>query len=205
MNINELKLLINNIIAENYINEVFKEIETKYRKGVDDRGDETGNVYYFETSKKNNYYVLFTPTFENPNEIICNNKKLIDYIHNPYPQNSDNYIIKSIHITFGYTGIPVDNLNNDEIISGSTNNTNMNEQYEVFGRLLYLIKIYKNENTDVDIYVAASDDTSKINVYKNIYNNLFSSEYKLFECNSNEYSSNSKVAALYMIDNYFLK
>lgn len=204
MNIYELKQLINNVITENNINEIaFKEIESKYRRAKDYRGDEPGDIFFFKTQKNNNYYILFTPVFENPNEIICDNKKLIDYIHNPFPQNTDNFIVKSIHVTFGYTGEPINSLDNDEIISGSTNNTNFNEQYEVFGKLLYFIRIFKNENTDIDIYVAASKDLLKIKIYKDIYNSLFSFDYKLFECKSKVY--NPTETALYIIDNFILK
>jgi len=211
MNINELKSYIIKIINENYLNEmIYDDVKTDYIEKSSYYGDDVGSIFYFKTKNNNNYYLVFNIFYENPKNIICNKNKLFDYLKNNLKYENIDELIKTAHITFGYdkdNNFDINNTN-DEIIKATQMLTNKNEHFDLFGRILYLINIFKNKNSDIDIYVGASNDNRKILFYKDIFKNRFSNEYTLFECENEELyptENNKKYNTFYFVNKKTLK
>lgn len=69
--------------------------------------------------------------------------------------------------------------------------TFLNEQYELFARISYLIKKYIENHPNVDCYIIGFGEyMSNVRVYKKIYENVFSGEFNVVEGTNPYYNSN---------------
>jgi len=184
----DLKQIINEEL-NNYLFEIFnKSIQTIYQISKNNIYD--GNyfdIYRFKTSSGNSYDVDFYKIQLNLNQLSNISK---------YFPNTD--IINSIHL--GFTS---SDYNRDEKpeLSGTINDlyekrTNKNEQYEVLGKVAFMIEEYIINNSEIKIFVIGKNtEISKLSAYIKMFENIFSSKFKMVEDISNEYEE----GAIYFI------
>ena len=180
---------INVLIIEECNNLLFeKSIETEYN--VIHKNDEFEyDVYRFKTNSGLSYDVDFYET-ELITEFIelNNNENLFNYID----------LTKIIGIDIGFTLTNRNKDVHDEYIK----RTQKYEQYETFGKIVYLINEYIKLHLNIICYVIGKNTyASNLVVYKKLYDNLFSNNYEMFEGNS-EYHENG---AYYYIKKEMLK
>jgi len=76
--------------------------------------------------------------------------------------------------------------------------TALNEQYELFSRISFLIKKYIENNPDIDCYIIGFGEyASNMKIYKKLYENIFSSDFDIIEGTNPNYINNKAY--------YFLK
>lgn len=181
------KLLdLREIIAEEsklYLFEIFdKSIPTSYTIGKDLKYfDFVFDVYKFKTTSGNFYDVDFYKTIINLN-VLKNVQKYL---------NSDKDEIKTIDI--GFTSSNVDREEKEELHGTSDDpyvkRTNRNEQYEVLGKVAYLVEEYV-KNNDYNVYVVGkSDDNKKMTVYLKMFENIFRNNFTMIEDVSKYYDN----------------
>lgn len=154
---------IKHIINEE-LNEIFNsKIETKYKKYNKNFEGYDSVIYEIETKTNNKYKIIFSnfddvnifDLFDENHELLINRLNI-----------DENYDLKIINISFGLIGL---NINYET----SNINTNLNEQYDLMGRITYIISEYMKEFT-TDIFLVTNEyDNRKIDMYEAIYKNIF--------------------------------
>lgn len=171
---------IKNIINEvfnNYILEIFdSEISTEYKK-IDSKVDIfKTTVYRFKTKSNTLYDLEFIHTKVMGDDIMDDDSKLYQHIKNGDIDKTFN----SIDLAFTLTDriINNDNISHEEYIE----NTFKNETIELIARINYLIKEFIKNNPNKNIFVVGKNTTiSKLAIYKKLFNNIFSNDFKFTE------------------------
>lgn len=167
-----LKVELSNILNESF-NSI---IETKYR--VIDYGEYI--TYQFYSNSGNEYDLEFHYSEESSNTILNDNLILSDVI-----KTKDNNI-QCFDIAF--TLSDVQNKENPEEFEKETN---LNEHYEVLGRISYIIKQELNK-TKYKLFIIGGDSArNKLKIYEAIFNNNFSGLFDLYYGKSKHHSGNS--------------
>lgn len=177
---------------DNYLFEIFeKSIPTEFKIIKNNiYGDVTYDVYEFETKSGIKYVVEFYNTY------ILNLNELPNVLK--YFPNED--ILKLISIgftTFDY------NKNVSDELSGSMNDpylkrTNKNEQYEVLGKVAYIIENFIKNNPQYNIYeIGKNTYSSNLLAYLKMFQNIFSNKFHFVEDKSKNYNE----GAYYFIKN----
>jgi hypothetical protein len=181
--IDERVSLINKIIVE-ILGESFNSIiETDYT--IVNEDDIT--IYRFKTNSGGEYDLEFILSYIN-----CNTKVgegvLGDYISNNEKINIINKCFTPvIDVAFVPSEINISDRNNQELY---TKETNRGEHIELMGRISYLIKEFIKLNGDISVYVIGKDTKNvKLNIYKNMFNNLFSDTYMTIDGDNTGYDN----------------
>jgi hypothetical protein len=67
-------------------------------------------------------------------------------------------------------------------------NTNKNEHIELMGRLIYLIKQFKEKHKDINVYVVGkTTHPTKLKMYLMMFNNVFSNEFVMVDAENRDY------------------
>lgn len=124
----------------------------------------------FKTNSGNSYDLEFHYTTENTNTILNNNQILKQIL------NTNKDIINVIDIAF--TLSDVQNKDNEEEF---TIDTNLNEQYEVMGRIAYIAKKQLDKYKKYNVFILADDKQSnRLKMYNKLVTNIFSSMFDIY-------------------------
>lgn len=161
--------LINKIVKE-LLSETFNSlIETEYKIVVD--GDII--IYRFKTNSDNFYDLEFII-----NQINCNNKIYSGGVLSDYTEsyNIRGYcLIPTIDIGFVPSEINLDDRDNHELY---TKETNRGEQFELMGRISYLVKEYIKNNPKEKVFVVGKNTKeTKLKMYEKMFTNLFNNDF----------------------------
>jgi hypothetical protein len=161
--------LINKIVKE-LLSETFNSlIETEYKIVVD--GDII--IYRFKTNSDNFYDLEFII-----NQINCNNKIDSGGVLSDYTEsyNIRGYcLIPTIDIGFVPSEINLDDRDNHELY---TKETNRGEQFELMGRISYLVKEYIKNNPEEKVFVVGKNTKeTKLKMYEKMFTNLFNNDF----------------------------
>ena len=173
---------INKIIRECLTESFNSIIETEYETKKD------GNItiYRFKTNQNNYYDLEFILSF-----ISCETK-VGDNILTHYSDGikiTNTCVVPTIDVAFVPTEINLKDRDNHELY---TKETNRGEQIELFGRVSFLVKRFIESNKEVDVYVIGKDTKEiKLNIYMNIFDNVFSSDYIKIEGENSGYDNGS--------------
>ena len=153
-----------------FINEVFDNlIPTEFKVIKKIKYDDTYyDQYLFSTNSGEKYEVDFFTTILDLSQLI-NVKEF-------FPNDE---FIKCIDIGFtAFNNVRTD-IHDLGIMNIDPNNyikrTNNKEQYEVLGKVAYIINYYINSHTKQKIYAIGGSDQSNLRVYNNMFNKLFKS------------------------------
>jgi hypothetical protein len=148
------------------------------------------DIYRFKSNSGNYYDVDFYKSEINPNE-YDNISKYFSNVNK----------LKIIDIGFTSTNydrtepINLENPENDPYVK----RTNKNEQYEVLGKVGYLIQEYINNNPDINVYAVGKNSNSlNLAAYLQMYKNIFANKFILIEDRSENYNGDD---AYYFIKN----
>ncbi|MFW6219947.1 MAG: hypothetical protein ACOC33_03825 [bacterium] len=179
----EIKDLINEEI-NNYIFEIFdKQIPTDYEKIKNNKyRDIIFDIYRFKSNSGNSYDVDFYYSDLNIND----KPKLKEHF------NSDS--IETVDIGFTLTNYNTRDIDNDDIIGGEDDPYNKrseyNEQYEVLGKIAYIINDFVIEHNNIDAYVIGKDSHhKKLKAYLQMFKNIFSNKFMLIDEESPNYDN----------------
>jgi hypothetical protein len=168
-----IKILQNAITEEfnHFLIEVLdKPKETQYKEIKKSYQDTPLTVYRFKTDSGTSYDLEFYENnFEEGDVMLTNNVK----------------IYHGVDIAFSMTNKT--RKNDDEY----HRRTALNEQYELFSRISFLIKKYIENNSDVDCYIIGFGEyASNMRIYKKLYENIFSLNFDIIEGTNPYYTSN---------------
>ena len=175
--IEERVILINQIIKES-INESFESIiETEYET-LEEGSDIV--IYRFQTSSGNKYDLEFIRNIISPNKIFYDNTRLDDYI-------DFDYIEQTIDVAFVPSEV---NISDRDVPELYTKETNRDEQFELMGRISFLIKEFIKHNSNVKVYIIGKDTKdTKLKVYIKIFENIFSGDFLKKEGTNDGYNN----------------
>lgn len=151
----------------NDVNEVFDSaIETKYT--LIDYGEYF--AYRFKTKSENEYDLEFHYSHERGNTKLDNNKLLNEYIKEVAG------LVDCFDVSFTLTNvINKDNPDEFEI------ETNLHEQYDLMGRIAYIIKNEIKRNINIKLFIIGGDSRrNRLDIYKTIFNKQFNDVFDLF-------------------------
>jgi len=138
------------------------------------------DIYRFKTISENIYDVDFYKSNINPKKYENINK---------YFSNANN--LKTIDIGFTLNNydrtepITLENPEDDPYVKRS----NKNEQYEVLGKVGYMIEEYINNNPDINVYaIGKNSNSSNLAAYLQMYKNIFVNKFILIEDKSENYN-----------------
>jgi hypothetical protein len=183
---------INKIINEelmkfNIIEAINSLISTKYEKILDSKSKNTNYIadtYRFMSNNNNSYDVEFYEI-----NIIFKYIKLLDGSFLPDLYNE--VATKGIILAFSPTEIDKTKIPDDIIGTmddPSIKKTNRFEQYEVLGKVAYLIQEYMNNNPQYDVYVIGKNThKNNLTIYQYIFKNIFANNFYEFESVDNFY------------------
>lgn len=161
--------LINKVITET-LNESFESIiETNFK--IIEEGDIT--IYRFKTNSGNEYdleFIFDTTKCDTPIEGGLYLDRLTK------TQNIGGFCrIPTVDIAFVPSEINLSDRENPELY---TKETNRGEQFELMGRISYLVKQYLKNNPQQKVFIIGKNTKeTKLKIYETIYNNIFSSEF----------------------------
>jgi len=163
--IEERVTLINRIIKES-INESFESIiKTEYE--ILQEGSDI-IIYRFQTSSGNKYDLEFIRNIISPDKIFYDNTKLGDYI-------DFDYIEQTIDIAFVPSEVNISDRYDPDLY---TKETNRHEQFELMGRISYLIKEFIKNNPNVKVYIIGRNTKeTKLKIYIKMFENIFSGDF----------------------------
>jgi len=139
------------------------------------------DIYRFKTKKNNSYDVDFYEILLNSNKIKLNDNNFLS------KHIVGNNIINAIDIGFTRSNIDRDSENGD---NEYRKRTNKNEQYEVLGKVAFMVEEYIKNNTNIFCYVVGKDTyESNLVAYRKMFENIFSAKFQIFEGN-NDYHEN---------------
>lgn len=177
------------------INEIFdSKIKTDYetiKKTFDGFNVE---AYRFESKNHNQYDLEFLFNVQLTDFRLDNGEIFSEYL------NSNIKYFETVDIAFTLS----ERIKNDDNIEHKeyTRNTEYNEQLDVLGRIVYLVDVFINEHPEINVYVIGRNThKTKINAYKKMFSNIFSSQFIMFEGESIGYSE----GAIYFINEKIIK
>lgn len=179
-----IRLSKNPIVIEriSFINRVIKECLNESFQKITPTDYEIVNdgeiiIYRFKTDSNNSYDLEFINGF-----IDCNTKVgdgvISDYVEGIKIGGNKCFILTT-DIAFVPSEINIEDRDNPELY---TKETNRGEQFELMGRLSYLVKEYIKNNEMENIFVVGKDTKQiKLNIYNKLFDNLFSSDFIMVE------------------------
>jgi hypothetical protein len=157
----------------NEINEGFdKKIPTDFKEI--DYGDYL--AYQFKTNSGNYYDLEFHESFEFCQSIVDGDKTLGDVLA---IDCDENVTIDCFDIAFTLTSAV--NKDNENEFGKETNKF---EQYELMGRIVFIIKKLLQKYNKIKLFVLGNSKRNKIEVYQNIFKNHFSNDFDIYFGNS---------------------
>jgi hypothetical protein len=197
---NNIKNLIKSIIENYYINEIRYgssnfEIKIEPYRNNDFR-------YIFQTPKGNKYDVYFLKEIINAYSAIIGDKFLADYLKD----GSRDYNFIDVEFSVSNKDNHTEKISDIEF----TKKTYNFEQKDVYRGVIDSVKKYANINKDSDIFTINKDPgeneliddvNQRLRIYIDIFKNVFSNTYTLFEGNSFLY----KETYYYFVNNNLLK
>jgi hypothetical protein len=194
-----IKSLINEEVYKflNDLNEMFNsDIETECEVLKKNISGVKAVVYRFKTNSGTKYDLEFIITSTPADTVLDDGTLICDIL-----KNSDcEEIYWSIDIGFTLT----ERLKNKNDITDDAyvENTNKNETIELMGRITNLIKKFVESTPKINIYCVGRDThNTKLKMYKNMYINIFTNYFKMFEGESSGYDD----GAFYFIKHSILK
>ena len=163
------------------IDEVFdKPIETKYEKllNVNINNVDKHDIYRFKTNNGFSYDVEFYKELIGFKYI-----KLLD--GTTLPDKNNDSVTMGIIIGFtpteiNYSDVPEDVIGTleDPYIS----RTGRNEQYEVLGKIIFLVDEYIKNNPDFYVYIITKNtNKTNIRIYNMMFKNIFLNNFNVYE------------------------
>lgn len=172
--------MINRIIKETITESFNSIIETQYDSFFD--GDI--EIYRFKTNSDNSYDLEFITNIINKNTSLNDGSYLKDYL-----ADTEDVLVKSVDIAFVPSEINMDDRDNHELY---TKEINRGETFELMGRISYLINRYIKNNPDNKVYVIGKNTKeTKLNMYNNMFSNLFNHDYFKLEGDNYGYDEGS--------------
>jgi hypothetical protein len=176
----ERVIMINRIIKETITESFNSIIETQYDSFFD--GDI--EIYRFKTNSDNSYDLEFITNIINKNTSLNDGSYLKDYL-----ADTEDVLVKSVDIAFVPSEINMDDRDNHELY---TKEINRGETFELMGRISYLINRYIKNNPDNKVYVIGKNTKeTKLNMYNNMFSNLFNHDYFKLEGDNYGYDEGS--------------
>jgi hypothetical protein len=180
-----------------YLNESFNsKIKTEFEIHHKIIDNDKHTSYRFHSDSNTYYDLNFFEEIIIPSELQLNNgQKLVDYLSNNFEK------INASHISFTLTERTI---NNDDISSDDySENTNKNEPIELMGRIAFLVDSFMKINPEQLIFIIGKNTNHiKLKIYLQMFENLFSLNFKKFEGNSDFYDYED---AYYFVNNKILK
>jgi len=201
--LSKLNFLIKEEFNKFLINEIFiRSLKTEYEIINTKINSFVTNIYRFKSNSGNSYDVAFLHTFISPNFELIDGRILCNIIKD---ELCDKNSLNSVDIGFTLTS-RTDNLNynDDNDIDNEIyiQNTNLHEEIEVMNKISFLIKEYLNNNPNVTIYAVGKDSSKiKLKIYKQTYDNLFSTNFIYVDGESYGYEQ----GAMYFINKNILR
>ncbi len=135
----------------------------------------------FSTNSGNVYDLEFHSTIENTKTVLNDGETLQKKL------NTKNNLINTIDV--GFTLANVINKENPEEYELETN---LNEQFELMGRITYILKQTVKKHK-VKLIVIGDSQRNKPEIYKKIFENHFSDDYALFYGESNNHDGKNSL------------
>lgn len=172
--------LINEVLNGFMVDEILEPQKTEFKKlnGNSLLHNYTYDTYRFITKNNNSYDVEFY-------------KQVISLKDIKYIEGFDNK--ETIGIIIGFTPSEIAEKEISDDIAGGINDpyiqrTNKNEQYEVIGKVIYLVQEYVKNNPNYYIYLILKNTYDKnLMIYNSIYNNIFKNDFNVYESNDTFY------------------
>lgn len=174
------KILRKNLLQEIGTSKIKSDV--KHIKTHSDIDGEYNDSYIFKTNSGNEYQIDFI-TYTIPGDQIVGNKKIIELSVKHSKENPPKFVYVSL-IQFSVKGADESNFNNK---------TNLNELYEVMGRIMFIVDEFL-KHTDINIFLVTAVDNERLNLYLQ-YIRTQLTNLQLIKSNK-KYVGN--------IDNYFL-
>jgi hypothetical protein len=181
-----VKKIINEELSKMMIDEVFdKPVKTTYEKLLDVvvGYDHKHDIYRFKTDGGFSYDVEFHKIFINFKHPDFDTIHLLDGSSLPNKHEE----IVTVGIIIGFTPTEVSSLDVPEDIEGTPddpyiNRTGRNEQYEVLGKIIYLVEEYIKNNPNLYIYIITKNtNRTNIKIYNQMFRNVFSNNFDVYE------------------------
>lgn len=162
--------LINRVIRECLTESFNSIIKTDYK--IVREGNIT--IYRFITNQNNSYDLEFIPTITDFNTLIKSKTK-------------SQKLIPTIDIAFVPSEV---NMLDRDVESLYNKETNRSEHIELMGRIGYMINEYMKKNPSINIFVVGKDTKEiNLNIYLNMFDNIFSDDYIKIESDSDNYNN----------------
>lgn len=173
---NNLKNIIDCMVAD-YLNESFvTKLQTEY-KFIEKNNDGLREyAYEFKTNSGTEYCLEFISAFIGP-AILIDGKNQISTITKNLKQYNGDYFCVEIGFTIK-SNYGVSSIGDDRYVQ----NTNKGEPFELLSRISYLVDIYQQKFPNISLYVVSKEtDSKKLEIYRTIYRNIFSDQFKMIE------------------------
>ena len=181
-----VKKIISEELSKLMIDEIFdKSVRTTYEKLSDViiNNSLKHDAYRFKTNSGFSYDVEFYKIFINFNHPDFDRIKLLDGNELPNRRNE----IIGLGIVIGFTPTEINDINTPKNIQGTLDDpymkkTGRNEQYEVLGKIIYLVEEYIKNNSQYNIYVITKNtENINIKIYNLMFRNVFSNNFNVYE------------------------
>ena len=183
-------VLVEKIVREELskvmLDEIFdKPVRTEYEK-LSDVVVNNGlkhDAYRFKTNGGFSYDVEFYKIFINFKHPDFDTVTLLDGSTLPNKHEE----IVTVGIIIGFTPTEISNLDVPNTVQGTSDDpymqkTGRNEQYEVFGKIIYLVEEYVKNNPNLYIYIITKNtNRTNIKIYNLMFRNIFSNDFDVYE------------------------
>jgi hypothetical protein len=181
-----VRKIISEELSKMVIDEIFdKPVKTEYEKllNVIINNSLKHDVYRFKTDGGFSYDVEFHKIYINFKRPDFETITLLD--GSTLPNKHEEIVTAGIII--GFTPTEINDIDVPEDIEGTLddpylNRTNRDEQYEVLGKIIYLVDEYIKNNPEYNIYIITKN-TNRINIkiYNLMFRNVFSNNFDVYE------------------------
>ena len=137
-------------------------------------------AYEFKTSSGTSYDLEFHYSDEYGETILSGVKTLNDIL------NTDDNLIDCFDISFTLSSVEdKDDPEQFEVES------NKHEQFELFGRIAYIVDKLSHKHKKIRLFVIGAAGRNRLNIYKKMFENLFSQRFDLYITESRHHLSQS--------------
>lgn len=181
-----VRKIISEELSKMIIDEIFdKPVKTEYKKlsNVIINNSLKHDVYRFKTDGGFSYDVEFHKIYINFKRPDFETITLLD--GSTLPNKHEEIVTAGIII--GFTPTEINDIDVPEDIEGTLDDpyikrTNRNEQYEVLGKIIYLVDEYIKNNPEYNIYIITKNtDRINIKIYNLMFRNVFSNNFDVYE------------------------
>lgn len=184
------------LFLKEYLTNILKEvldkpIKTDYEKKVDQIVDgRVVDIYSFKTKSNNQYDVDFVYGTLNPEKTPFKSGMLSNLLIDDYKKDAD-------YIDLGFSPTEVKNIEVPDDIIGTMDDpyiakTNRMEQFELLGKVAFLIEEYVRNNPYYKIYsIGKNTNENNLSTYINIFKRIFSSNFIMFDEKNPDYKYGS--------------